>query len=212
MLRFAFSLLMTCTLAQGFQQDTRSADSEREKGVYAIYSLMLTNPATSHGPYTSDRFLIARTTGPGVPQEPCVRPPKDREAEFQRVLADFNRRKATPRELKRAFSISKPYELLSADDVKDFISTPGPDARDKRFQGVSDLITLSDVYFNERGTLALTAISTWCGGLCASYLWKVYEKVDNGQWEERRWITCMTMAGNLGIPSTSTREESAMAR
>ena len=64
MFRFAFSLSIICTSAQGFQRDALSADSDREKDVYAIYSLMLTNPSTSHGPYTSDRYLIARTTGP----------------------------------------------------------------------------------------------------------------------------------------------------
>jgi hypothetical protein len=214
--RFTFALLMTCAFAQGFQQDTPSADSEREKDVYAIYSLMLTNPSTSHGPYTSDRLLIARTTGPGVPQEPCVRPTKEREADFREILADYGSRKATPRQLKQAFSISKPYLLLSPDEVKDFISArfsmPNPGATDERFRGVSDVITLSDVYFNQRGTLALTAISTWCGGLCASYQWKVFEKVDGGKWEERDWITCMTVAGNLGVPAPSRNEESAMAR
>ena len=126
MSRFAFSLLVICTSAQGFQQDPRSKDSEREKDVYAIYSLMLTNPQTSHGPYTSDRYLIAMTTGPGRPAEPCVRPPKEREAEFQEVLADFESRKTKTRQLTQSFSISKPYVLLSPDEVKDFISARFP--------------------------------------------------------------------------------------
>lgn len=216
MFRFAFSLLMLCTSAQGFQQETRSADSEREKDVYAIYSLMLTNPATSHGPYTSDRYLIARTTGPGVPQEPCVRPTKERETDFQQVLADYNSRKATPRQLKREFSISKPYDLLSPEEVKDFISArfprPSPGATDERFRDVSDVITLSNVYFNQRGTLALTAISTWCGGLCAFYQWKVFEKVDSGQWEERQWTSCMTIALKLEVPIQNTSTQRLFAR
>jgi hypothetical protein len=113
MLRLAFPLLIVCTAAHGFQQDSRPTDSEREKDVYAIYSLMLTNLQTSHGPYISDQYLIAMTIGPGHPQEPCVRPPKERQADFKEVLADFERRKATPpRELKESFSISKPYMLL----------------------------------------------------------------------------------------------------
>jgi hypothetical protein len=202
-IRFAFSLLMICTTAQGFQQNARSVDSDREKDVYAIYSLMLTNPTTSHGPYTSDRYLIAMTTGPGRPAEPCVRPPKEREAEFQEVLADFEIRKAKPLQLTQSFSISKPYVLLSPEEVNDFISArfprPGRGATDERFRGVSDLITLSDVYFNRSGTLALTAISMFCGGLCGMSQWKVYEKLDSGKWEERRWATCMTVARKLEI-------------
>ena len=178
-------------------------DSDRQKDIYAIYSLMLTNPQTSHGPYTSDRYLIAMTTGPGRPEQPCVRPPKEREPDFREALADYENRKATPRQLTQSFSINKPYMMLSPDEAKDFIAArlprPGGNATDERFRGVSDLIILSDVYFNQRGTLALTAISMFCGGLCGMSQWKVFEKVNNGQWEERRWATCMTIARKLKV-------------
>jgi hypothetical protein len=50
--------------------------------------------------------------------------------------------------------------------------------QDDRFRGVSDYFTLSDVYFNQGGTLALTALSSWCGGLCAQSQWRVFEKLD----------------------------------
>jgi hypothetical protein len=202
MFRCAFPMLMIGASAQCFPQDARSADSQQERDVYAIYSLMLTNPQTSHGPDNNERYLIARTTAPGNPKEPCVAPPKEREADFREVLTDFERRKATPRQLQPAFSIDKPYELLSADEVREFIGTrfpkPGTETANPRYRGVSDLYTFSDVYFNPGRTLALTAISTWCGGLCAMYQWKVFEKLDSGMWEERRWTTCATMAGTLG--------------
>jgi hypothetical protein len=203
MFRFAIPLLLIGASAEGFQQD-RSLDVDREKEVYAIYSLMLTNPQTSHGPYTSERFLIASATGPGLPKDPCVRPPKERDGDFQEVLADFESRKATPRQLKQAFSLGKPYLLLSPEEVQDFIAarrpTPGRKATDERFRGISDLITLSDVYFNRSGTLALTAISTFCGGLCGRSQWKVFEKVDSGRWEELPWATCVTVAWMFGGP------------
>jgi hypothetical protein len=203
MFRFAFSLLLICTSAQGFQQDTRSADSDREKDVDAIYSLMLTKPMTSHGVDNNERYLIAMTTGPGWPQEPCVQPPKEREAEFREVLTDYESRKATPRELKRELSISKPYELLSDAEVGELHRERStgfirPGSRSERFRGVTDLWTLTDAYFNQRGTLALTAISPWCGSTCALHLWKVFEKLDNGKWEELRWPTCFTIAENFG--------------
>jgi hypothetical protein len=50
--------------------------------------------------------------------------------------------------------------------------------QDDRFRGVSDYFTLSDVYFNQGRTLALTALSSWCGGLCAQSQWRVFEKLD----------------------------------
>jgi len=195
MMRLVCALLAISGPTLGFQQD-----AEREKDVYAIYSIMLTNVQTSHGPYEGDRYLIATTTGPGNPEEPCVRPPKEREGDFREVLADYQRRKTTPRELKPQLKIDKPYVFLSAEDVAAFTADrfprPGrtPDQADGRFRGVSDVITLSDVYFNPRRTLALTAMSTWCGGLCAMYRWRVFEKSETGEWQERNWVTCSAVA------------------
>ncbi len=116
---------------------------------------------------------------------------------------DFESRKDEPRELTQALSLDKPYTLLSGDEARAFKQSrrPVPGVTNEMFRGVSDLITFSNVYFNQAGTLALTAISTWCGGRCASYRWMVFEKLNNGNWEERPWTTCRTMAGNLGIPA-----------
>jgi hypothetical protein len=159
---------------------------------------MLTNPQTSHGADNNERYVIATTTVPGYPKEPCVRPPKDREKELQEVLTDFERRNGTQRLLTRRFSISKPYVLLSEEQIVEFRR-----ARDKeQFRGVTDIFRLSDVYFNQRGTLALTFISTSCGDLCGSFQWKVFEKLNDGMWQERDWITCTSMARTVPREST----------
>ena len=197
MFRLVCSVLITCTIAPAFQQ----TESESEKDVYAIYSLMLTNPQTSHGPDHNPWYLIAPATVPGTPQVPCVTPPEERAPEFREVLVDFEHRKATQQQLKPAFSIPKPYFLLSADEVKAFIEDRAsgktqPGNTDERFRGVADLFTLTGVYFNPRRTLALTAISSWCGSLCALYQWKVLEKTDTGLWQERNWGACATIARN----------------
>jgi len=73
MSRFPFVLLIFSILPPAFPQDASSANSEREKDVYAIYSSMLTNPRTSHGPDNNERYLIAPTTMPGVPPIPSDR-------------------------------------------------------------------------------------------------------------------------------------------
>lgn len=204
MRRSIVSLLALCAVAHAFQQGVASAVSEREKDVYSIYSLMLTNPQTSHGADNNERYLIRMFTAPTSPQEPCVRPPTEREADFQEMRTDYEQRKATPRQLKPEFSISKPYVLLSVDQAETFIESrmpkPGHQPPIERFQGVTDLFTLSDVYFSKRGTLALTGISTFCGGLCGLFQWKVFEKLESGQWEERRWITCTAMANPATRP------------
>src|SRR6266478_1466256 len=111
MFRLASALLLIAIMPHGFPQDTSTADAEHEKDVYAIYSILLTNPKTSHGADDNERYLIAPTTVPGNPRIPCVRPPKERDADFREVLADYDRRKETQRQLKPMFSIPKPYVL-----------------------------------------------------------------------------------------------------
>jgi hypothetical protein len=207
MFRRAFVLLLLGAMAPGYPQEISYADLDRVKDTYAIYSILLTNPRTSHGSDNNERYLIAPNTVPGFPRVPCVKPPKEREAEFAEVLADFDRRKASQQPLKPMFSIPKPYVLLTDDEVKAFIEErvwpkPGRAPADERFRGVTDLFRLTDVYFNPRRTLALTALSTYCGGLCGLSEWKVFEKLDNGRWEPRQWVVCGTISKNFGLAMT----------
>jgi hypothetical protein len=212
MIRFACVVLTICAMASGFQVQPGSDDAARDKDVYAIYSLLMNHPPTSHGPAPNDRYLIAATTVPGTPQEPCVRPPSDREVEFRQVLADFERRKATPRHLKRAFSIAQPYVLLTDEEVKQFTNErmhgTEPQAVDERFRGATDLFLLTNVYFNEERTMALTAVHSWCGSLCGQMSWIPLEKLADGRWQVRPgWITCHTMSRNVveGRPAELAR-------
>jgi hypothetical protein len=192
--------VFSAALMQGFQAGQIPPASGDDKDVYLIYSLMLTNPKTSHD-QNNERYFIAATTAPGRPAQPCVVPPKDREADFREALADYELRKGKPRELKPSFLIPKRYVLLSADEVgsfrKDRWLSPEPKVPDARFLGVTDLFTLSDMYFNHSHTLALTGIGTWCGVECGSYYWKVFEKMAIGKWEERPWVACGTVAQSM---------------
>src|SRR5260370_22314708 len=76
MLRYSVILIIGCAAASGFQQTTNAtADFERRADIYAIYSLMMTEPKTTHGPDNNEIYLIRDTTVPGTPPEPCVRVP-----------------------------------------------------------------------------------------------------------------------------------------
>jgi hypothetical protein len=122
---------------------------------------MLADPKTSHGPYDSERLLIAMTTRSATLRVSCVRPPNEREVEFREVLADYERRKDTRRQLKPLFSIPKPFALLTYDESRAFVedrTRPFAVQRDERLRGVSDLFRLADVYFDQRGRLALTGL------------------------------------------------------
>lgn len=78
------SLLVFCTFASGFPQGTGASEAQKEKDVYAIYSLVLTDPQTSYGADRNEWYLIASTTTVrGFPQLSCVRPPEERETVFE---------------------------------------------------------------------------------------------------------------------------------
>lgn len=181
MLRFACSWVIGCVAANAFQPQAGSADPEREKDVYAIYSLMLTNPRTSHGVDNNERLLIGMNTKPPSVQLSCMRSPKDKKAEFREVLAGLRTPQDHTASTETAALGPQPYMLLTDDEVRALSEERlRPFAQqDDRFRGVSDYFTLSDVYFNQAGTLALTALSSWCGGLCAQSQWRVFEKADN---------------------------------
>lgn len=200
MIRPWFTWMAACAVANAFQPSNSTIDAERKSDVYAIYSLMMTDPKTSHGENNNVVYLIADTTVPGVPRQPCGRVPPEYQHAFDEVMADFNARKNNTATLVPAFNISHPYKLLNASDVADFIElhtlgrTPYIKNTDELLRKTPDLWRLTDVYFNGNHTLALTAISTFCGGLCGMMSWKIFEKTEDGAWKERPWVTCFGMA------------------
>jgi hypothetical protein len=193
-MRFSPAVICLFTLTIAFAQEEPSY-TQRIADIYAIYSLMLTHPETSHGPDENEVYLIADTTVPGTPKDPCVRPPSGQEGRFAEVMEDFRYRRDTPAQLEPRFQIIKPFRLLNPEEVAQFIRRQFPGGPSASHPKVTDLFRLSDVYFNGDRTLALTAISTYCGDLCALYKWKVFEKSKDGVWEEKRnWVTCLTMS------------------
>jgi hypothetical protein len=198
MLQRCCLLILTCVAASGFQNGGDSlSDASRRADVYAIYSLLLANAPLSH-PGDNQVYLVAGTTVPGVPREPCVRPPDEYAAGFAEIMADYDKRKNVAVILQPAFQLDKPYRLLNTEEVKEFIELhrlrPGPRPKPRElFEKSKDLFYLTNVFFNQSRTLALTAIRSYCGQLCGRADWKVFEKAKNGRWEERHWIACSTM-------------------
>ncbi|MBI2680905.1 MAG: hypothetical protein HYX25_07870 [Candidatus Solibacter usitatus] len=180
-------------VANGFQ-----APTAQRADVYAIYSRLMTNPRTSYGADKNEIYLIADTTVPGTPEEPCVRFPAEYRRDFDEIMSGFNRGSGERVKLEPAFHITKPYVLLDGSAVKEFVelfSSPRvPETRRKVFKKATDLFRLTDVYFNRDRTIALTAISTHCGLLCGRADWRVLGGARNGQWEERPWVTCDTIS------------------
>src|SRR4051794_33471468 len=100
---------------------SQAAAADEHHDVYAIYSILMTDPKTSHGQSKDDLFLIADVTRPALPVEPCIRVPSPYETAYQEILEEYHRRKDKPAKVERALDITKPYELLNADEVNEFL-------------------------------------------------------------------------------------------
>ena len=195
--RRQFLWVAACGVAKGFQQpaDNRA----RRDDIYAIYTLMLTDPRTSHGKGGNEIILIRDKTVPGTPRVPCVGPPRSSpyERDFAEARADYDQRKDdAPARIEYELKISKNYLILNDADCAEFVKTrePGPKPEvPERFRLSADLFGLTDVYFNSRRTLALTGFSTYCNSVCGGYWWMVFEKTDEG-WRQLPWQACRVIA------------------
>jgi hypothetical protein len=204
-------VLITLLVFGTVGRSPQKAEDDRRTDTYTIYSIIMNNPTTSHGPDNSEVYLIGEMTRPGFPGEPCVRVPPEYDQAYREILNEYYQRKDKPVKLERAFNIAKSYQLLNADEVKEFVAihssfprTPYPNPNEL-FKRTTDLYWLTDMYFNQSRTLALTAFSTFCGSLCGSMTWKIFQKTPDGRWEERPWVFCITVAGNaFGLPYSST--------
>jgi hypothetical protein len=116
---------------------------------------MLTNPKTSHGAEKNERYLIATTTTPGRPEEPCIRPPAEREADFRGSAGGLQTAKIDTTRTQTGILGREAVELLSDEEAREFVAErrlpiPGEKrSSNRRFLGVTDLSTLSGVYFDQ---------------------------------------------------------------
>ena len=120
----------------------------------------------------------------GTPPEPCVDPPSDRRSRFAEVLADFAARRNEHTKLVRELKIAKPYLYVD-----------GSAARSSGvWREATDLFSVGNVYFDRQHTIALTYLASVCGSLCGKFAWRVFERDEDGHWESRDWVHCITVA------------------
>lgn len=210
-MRIGLSLLFCLTLGVLAYSQT-SGLSARDVDAYAVYAALLAdlpegsaNKSFAIEPQTTP----AMPDSPFGPQ-PCIVPPSQYDNRWTEVLADYRARVSTPVTLVRELNLSKPYFFLTQAETDAFrttrrsagfnVSLPTrgnstaptsppatppvnpPSMLDPKFEGVTHIFSLSDVYFSNDRTLALTGIRNWCGFLCASARWRIYSKTASGGW------------------------------
>jgi hypothetical protein len=137
------------------------------------------------------------TTVAGVPAQPCLNVLGERRERITEILKDFEESRHRPRKLKRELKLSKPYELRTESEAKQFRNRNTSPEWHTRFAGVTDLFSFSDVYFDKTGTLALTHMTSWCGSVCALFQWRLLEKQTDGSWKEVPGVGCVAIASRI---------------
>ena len=213
-------LMVGMALATGLAQQRTLAPPEsksvpmpqdRVADSYAIYSQVLPGNQTEWGNAPRSQWLVEDTTTAVPPNKPCasgdqmnphpgIKVPKEREADFAQVLADYDARCHDRYQLDASkFRLRLPVRLLDEDARKRYVSgvsgfmppsnnimqaPPTPD----EFKGAAGMHSFTAVYFNRAHSLAMTEIGMWCGGLCGNWAWVVLEK-KNGEWHVLPWPT-----------------------
>ena len=188
---------------------------------YAIYSsLILTSPVVRSGsgnvPTEDDIYLIEETTatsrsgfGPrGVtslePAGSCIKVPAADQTDFGEILADYDLRKNNAVTLAKQFTLSRPYLLLSTDEVEKFLrdamnatpqyrppNLPPPVNPNPLYTQSKRVFRLGDVYFNKDRTAAIVYFSVYTATADYNGGWRAFRKTAGGGWEANRsWATC----------------------
>jgi len=204
------SLLFSLTFA--LLVPLQSSALAQSTDAYAIYSALISaSPIVRSGPgnvptddqiYLIDAMTITDRSGFGPPggrsfftAESCLKVPPLDDAGFREIVADYNLRKNTPAALKRLFTFSKPYQLLTASESDRFLreaqeATP-PVNRNPLYSKSKRVFRLGDVYFNKARTLAVVFFSVYTTAANGSGSWRAFRKAANGQWQTNTsWATC----------------------
>jgi hypothetical protein len=206
-MRFAIFLVAGVFSALMQQAADPATEAARTQDVYAVYSVLMSNPRVIGG--DSKTYAIAASTTPASLDRAegrigrCGAPPPGNEKRWEEILADFRSRTDSPVSLQRELKIAKPYVFLTEAEIEAFMSAQnanravisafdqgassahityrGPAVPDPQFGGAVSVFSLSNVYFNSDRTLAVVSISSACGGLCGQGQRIVYEKIA-GSW------------------------------
>lgn len=212
-LALLFVSVRLLALGQESSREVGPVPAARRADVYAVYSSVLSNLSLSH-PVDNQKVLVAERSGVSGESDPtlCLKIPGEYRAGFAELLADRNEHRSEEFRLDRAFQILKPYDLLTDEEAGRFNelrNSPDHTTNEvEKFRGAVDLITLGNVYFDEKRTIAAAYTSAYCGSLCAVATWHVFIKTSKGHWDKQDWVTCMTIAAMY----PSARSFSALAR
>lgn len=184
--------------------------TDRAAETYRIYSSLIPLGETGSSMWPHELWLVRETTITAVPlDQPCwinpeggkngyssgmnphtaVHPPADQLQDFAEILEDFDRRCHERIALSAdGWDLHAPLRLLNEDEQREFQNSRGPEKTStaEKYKGAGALYAFSEIYFNDRHTVALVYATHWCGNLCGQGFWVALQLRD-GRWKPLRW-------------------------
>ncbi len=114
-------VLVTTVFATSQESATPEPTSYEETEAYKVYSAILPNEWTWND-------ASAKTLVIGIETEPyamCVAPDKESEKIVGSASADYKKKNGTKWLFQRQFEITKPYEIVSSDEINTIFKTEG---------------------------------------------------------------------------------------
>ena len=194
----AVTVFVVSGVRAGAAEERSTVPADRRVDTYTIYSVVLAHPSRADH---NEKYLVRGVSGEVGENEPqsCITVPEAYRESLAELLADRLQIREKRFRLERAFKIPKPYELVTAEQAKQFgalRNSPGHATDEvELFRGASDLISLGNVYFDRKRTLSAVYTGAFCGGLCGYGTWRIFARNAKGEWEEQHWTSCITIAG-----------------
>jgi hypothetical protein len=169
-----------------FQSDAANPSDRsqpyEDADAYEVYSAIL--PSDWTWGVAKAKMLVIRMQTNGY--EMCLRPEAESKEALREAISEYVKLNEKPWLLQTRFSIEKPYDLISFNELKSLVKQGGWENFYKRHPNSGGWIELSAVGFNTDKTVAVVYMGHHCGGLCGGGSFHVLQKRE-GKWRPLEW-------------------------
>jgi hypothetical protein len=180
--RMLFNIILTLVLPFLLFKSDAANPSDRSQSyedadAYEVYSAIL--PLDWTWGVAKAKTLVIRMQTNGY--EMCVSLRAESKEALREAISEYVKLNEKPWLLQRRFSIEKPYDLISYDELKSLVKQGGWENFYKQHPHSGGWIELSAVGFNTDKTVAVVYMGHHCGGLCGGGGFHILQKRD-GKW------------------------------
>lgn len=174
--------------------------ADRAVDSYKIYSLLMPVGELASPSWPHDFYLLADTitVNPTIDPREAFQVPPNRAQDFEELLQDYDRHSLERVKLSAdGMKLKAPLRMLNEKEQEEFENAMEPNAPAElkvKYKGAAGFSSFSQVYFNQRHTVAMVFAGGWCGNVCGEWYWAIFELDSAGNWKALPWSTAMAIS------------------